>query len=257
MARVCVELDLANPLPNRLWIGTGDSGLWQPITYENIPEYCTDCNCLGHATGCCSNAKSDPVEKMVWRPKNPQPQLPDDHLRQESIVPPQNPSTAQTNDHSKAPNVSLVNQSNDHPTTLVDHSLENPVDLLPQDDSLPSSQIDASDSELKDFSLFPDRSLVLPNKDDSSLVLYRSNKPDDTPLPRTQSATQLAVVPLDRIEQTAQFQAFSLHLTTLLNKARAVAEDAKRARKRRQLPLERTMITRSQHAATLSLPSND
>lgn len=37
VARVCVELNLLRHLPNCIWIGHGDSGIWQAVTYDNLP----------------------------------------------------------------------------------------------------------------------------------------------------------------------------------------------------------------------------
>lgn len=78
-ARVCVELDLDLPLPNRIWIGTGESGFWQPLTYENLPAYCRTCHCLGHDSDHCLPEHVDPVPKkpppvqQVWKSKIAQP----------------------------------------------------------------------------------------------------------------------------------------------------------------------------------------
>lgn len=40
VAHICVEVDLLKDLPKRLWIGQGDSGFWQPITYESPVVLC-------------------------------------------------------------------------------------------------------------------------------------------------------------------------------------------------------------------------
>lgn len=53
VARVCVEVALRQPLPSRLWIGRSDGGFWQPIAYDNLPEYRFDCKALGHLQKDC------------------------------------------------------------------------------------------------------------------------------------------------------------------------------------------------------------
>ncbi|KAL9665169.1 hypothetical protein QQ045_020580 [Rhodiola kirilowii] len=48
-ARVCVEIDTTNNLPDDVWIATGkDSGFWQRIEYEDTLLYCSKCKLHGH-----------------------------------------------------------------------------------------------------------------------------------------------------------------------------------------------------------------
>ena len=51
IARVCVEVNLLCNLPKRVWIGHGDNGFWQSVTYEALPSYCTTCSQLGYESG--------------------------------------------------------------------------------------------------------------------------------------------------------------------------------------------------------------
>lgn len=91
VARICVEIDLRNPLPSRIWIGLGQSGFWQPVSYENLPEYCFDCHSLGHAQPDCGKQISiAPKAKQIWRAKATQPSTSQPH--QFDSVPPQPPS---------------------------------------------------------------------------------------------------------------------------------------------------------------------
>lgn len=76
VARICVEVDLLKDLPKRLWIGQGDPGFWQQITYENLLAYCEDCFRIGHASGEChipNPQQSNPPQQKVWRPKPQEP----------------------------------------------------------------------------------------------------------------------------------------------------------------------------------------
>ncbi|KAL3529196.1 hypothetical protein ACH5RR_008518 [Cinchona calisaya] len=56
-ARVCVELDLQKPRAHRVSIGNSEKGFWQPVEYEEIHSYCTNCNKEVHAIrecNCCN-----------------------------------------------------------------------------------------------------------------------------------------------------------------------------------------------------------
>ena len=49
-ARLCVQVNIAYPLPKRVKIGT----FWQDIVYENLPLLCYRCGQLGHRESHCS-----------------------------------------------------------------------------------------------------------------------------------------------------------------------------------------------------------
>lgn len=53
VARVCVEVDLLKDLPKRIWLGVDDSGFFQRVTYEDLPNYCTQCCKIGHSVQQC------------------------------------------------------------------------------------------------------------------------------------------------------------------------------------------------------------
>ena len=38
VARVCIEVNFLRNLPKRVWIGNGESGFWQAVTYEKLPH---------------------------------------------------------------------------------------------------------------------------------------------------------------------------------------------------------------------------
>ncbi|CAI9105604.1 OLC1v1004566C1 [Oldenlandia corymbosa var. corymbosa] len=48
VARVCVELDLLKVHPIRIRLGVEGSTYFQPVFYENMPSYCSECKRLGH-----------------------------------------------------------------------------------------------------------------------------------------------------------------------------------------------------------------
>ncbi|KAG9444331.1 hypothetical protein H6P81_015671 [Aristolochia fimbriata] len=65
VARVCVEVDLLQELPQSLWIGIGARGFWQDITYENLPSYCAHCLLRGHSITRCSSASKDAKQRST------------------------------------------------------------------------------------------------------------------------------------------------------------------------------------------------
>ena len=62
IVRVCIEIDLLQKFPSRIWIGCGNSGFWQQVSYENVPKYCTVCLKLGHGHSEC---KIEAIENGV------------------------------------------------------------------------------------------------------------------------------------------------------------------------------------------------
>lgn len=53
--RVCVELDLEQPLTEGVWVGEQGEDFFQIVSYENVPSLCSSCGCLGHSTQNCMN----------------------------------------------------------------------------------------------------------------------------------------------------------------------------------------------------------
>lgn len=61
VARICVELDVSKVLPDVVWINNGEyGGFSQPIKYEFIPDYCTDCKKFGHLRDACNRHQKQP-----------------------------------------------------------------------------------------------------------------------------------------------------------------------------------------------------
>ncbi|MQL89521.1 hypothetical protein Taro_022095 [Colocasia esculenta] len=58
-AVVCVQLDVSKKLPDRVWVGVGGGGFWQPIVYPAPPLFCTSCSRLGHSTKNCKQAATE------------------------------------------------------------------------------------------------------------------------------------------------------------------------------------------------------
>ena len=43
VARMCIDMDLLKKFLGRIWIGSGETGYWQKVTYERVPKYCAKC----------------------------------------------------------------------------------------------------------------------------------------------------------------------------------------------------------------------
>lgn len=55
VARMCIEMDLLKKIPGRIWIGCGETGYWQKVTYEKVPKYCVKCYKQGHDSSECKD----------------------------------------------------------------------------------------------------------------------------------------------------------------------------------------------------------
>ncbi|MQM00046.1 hypothetical protein Taro_032778 [Colocasia esculenta] len=62
-ARVHVQLDVSRKLPDRIWVGYGAKGFWQPIVYPEHPLFCSSCKRLGHLSSNCKKASAQPNHK--------------------------------------------------------------------------------------------------------------------------------------------------------------------------------------------------
>ncbi|XP_012857539.1 PREDICTED: uncharacterized protein LOC105976824 [Erythranthe guttata] len=53
-ARVCIEVNVAQQLPESIFIGTSkENGWWQKVEYEGNHTFCAHCGLLGHLVGAC------------------------------------------------------------------------------------------------------------------------------------------------------------------------------------------------------------
>ncbi|XP_026436412.1 uncharacterized protein LOC113334354 [Papaver somniferum] len=48
-AKVLVEINLANPIPNKLWIITKYGCFSQEVLLHNLPKFCSKCKIVGHS----------------------------------------------------------------------------------------------------------------------------------------------------------------------------------------------------------------
>nr|XP_027083516.1 uncharacterized protein LOC113705806 [Coffea arabica] len=82
VARVCVEVDLLHPLPQRVWVGmSGEAdGFWQQIVAEHLPQYCNKCWHMGHAREDCK--ADDLLFRMKCSGKEIQVAVADEVFRQ-------------------------------------------------------------------------------------------------------------------------------------------------------------------------------
>ncbi|XP_019170973.1 PREDICTED: uncharacterized protein LOC109166476 [Ipomoea nil] len=70
VARVCIELNVLNPIPEHIWINRickitinngSYGGFAQPVKYEYIPPYCQTCQKFGHLVAECRVGQSLPL----------------------------------------------------------------------------------------------------------------------------------------------------------------------------------------------------
>ena len=60
-ARVCVQINIANPLPKRVKIGS----FWQDIVYENLPMLCYKCGRIGHRELQCPETNTEQTSQLT------------------------------------------------------------------------------------------------------------------------------------------------------------------------------------------------
>ncbi|XP_056688098.1 uncharacterized protein [Spinacia oleracea] len=73
-ARVLIEMDVTNPLPDHVWIeDTTGKAFKKPVLYDWKPQFCKPCNIVGHDCDKIQKAKPvKPAVKKVWVPKQMQ-----------------------------------------------------------------------------------------------------------------------------------------------------------------------------------------
>ncbi|KAL0367745.1 UNVERIFIED_CONTAM: hypothetical protein Sradi_3664600 [Sesamum radiatum] len=64
VARVCVEIDLMNPHPTSIWVGTEGRYYAQTVTYERLPKYCSHCRHLGHGMEQCREGREKDADQV-------------------------------------------------------------------------------------------------------------------------------------------------------------------------------------------------
>ncbi|KAL9687123.1 hypothetical protein QQ045_031520 [Rhodiola kirilowii] len=67
-ARVCIEVDTSQDLPDEVWIATGsETSFWLKLLFENKLLYCTKCRLHGHQLENCKKVKQRLVQKRKHR----------------------------------------------------------------------------------------------------------------------------------------------------------------------------------------------
>ncbi|MQM09353.1 hypothetical protein Taro_042221 [Colocasia esculenta] len=59
-ALVCIDVDIAAPLQQKIWIGYGDQGFWQKVNYHRVPPLCKFCCRVGHSEDSCFKKNKKP-----------------------------------------------------------------------------------------------------------------------------------------------------------------------------------------------------
>lgn len=130
---------------------------------------------------------------------------------------------------------------------------QQPSDLQPSDSQpiVPSSSVTTS---LAVLDVLVTTELL--SKDDLALVLYNPLQRTQKKIIWSQSLSRISppFVEQNHTDQIAAFHSFSQQIVPLIFYLVPVTNSRKL---QMQLPLERIMVTKSQHAALLALPSND
>ncbi|MQM04515.1 hypothetical protein Taro_037316 [Colocasia esculenta] len=58
-ALICVDVDIAKPLVDRIWVGQGDKGYWQSVNCHRVQPICSFCGRLGHSPEACKKKSRD------------------------------------------------------------------------------------------------------------------------------------------------------------------------------------------------------
>ncbi|XP_039115502.1 uncharacterized protein LOC120250779 [Dioscorea cayenensis subsp. rotundata] len=74
-ARVCVEVDLSQPLQLGTWVNYGDHSVFVLILYEKLPVFCYRCGRIGHGEAHCSFSNT-PLRSEDRLPPEPSVQGP-------------------------------------------------------------------------------------------------------------------------------------------------------------------------------------
>lgn len=74
VARICVEVDVSQDLPQKIYLQAKNRLILQSVIYEDLPKFCTTCHRLGHAPASCPPKISSP--SSVPPPPLPPPPRP-------------------------------------------------------------------------------------------------------------------------------------------------------------------------------------
>lgn len=69
LARACVEIDIAQPIPSQIWIQIGDEGFYQDVIVEGSTAYCSRCKIHGHDLNSCKKAAKALLKKTEKTPE--------------------------------------------------------------------------------------------------------------------------------------------------------------------------------------------
>lgn len=63
-ASVLAEVDFANKIPDRVWVGNGDDGMEEECFSQcaeipKVPEFCSYCKIVGHLVSECRSINKD------------------------------------------------------------------------------------------------------------------------------------------------------------------------------------------------------
>lgn len=70
-ARVLVDIDLSQELRYRVLVERKGYAFFVDFEYENLPDFCTHCNCTGHSIDICKRLKDNKGKQTMAQPVKP------------------------------------------------------------------------------------------------------------------------------------------------------------------------------------------
>jgi len=67
-ARILVDMDVSQPLRNKVLVERKGYAFFVEVTYENLPDFCTHCKKIGHYVEICNNIRRDDNEELAKAP---------------------------------------------------------------------------------------------------------------------------------------------------------------------------------------------
>lgn len=145
-ALVCMEVDISQPLPSKVWIGTGkDEGFYQKMVFEGKLAFCHHCNLQGHSPTECRKALAKKTPRLPPASTAVAPKLPLKQATPTSL----NPPKAQD----KPPQTTWRQRSRNKEKKVVE--FEEPTNQLPEPVTSKSGLVTTATIEQNDLSCTP------------------------------------------------------------------------------------------------------
>ncbi|PKU76527.1 hypothetical protein MA16_Dca001131 [Dendrobium catenatum] len=74
-ARVLVEIDITKTYTKQVWLGSESLGYVQEVAFDEFPQFCSVCKCLGHLSGKCNSVANFGIPSTAVSPVDNLPNL--------------------------------------------------------------------------------------------------------------------------------------------------------------------------------------